>query len=53
MTPEQERAAEEFRKLRGVDPFGPFIHLLDSPELMTRVSALGDTSAFAARCRRD
>ncbi len=42
MTPEQQRAAEEFRKLRGVDPFGPFIHLLDSPELMTRVSALGE-----------
>jgi len=42
MTPEQHRAAEEFRRLRGVDPFGPFIALLDSPELMTRAAALGE-----------
>ena len=41
MTPDQARAAEEFRRLRGVEPFGPFIPLLHSPELMTRVSALG------------
>ena len=46
MTPEQQRAAEEFRKLRGVDPFGPFIPLLESPELMTRVSALGEYLRF-------
>lgn len=45
-TPEQQRAAEEFRRLRGVDPFGPFIPLLDSPELMTRVSALGEYLRF-------
>ena len=44
MTP--EHAAEQFRKLRGVDPFGPFILLLDSPELMTRVSALGEYLRF-------
>jgi 4-carboxymuconolactone decarboxylase len=37
-----ERAADEFRRLRGVEPFGPFIDLLASPELMTRVSALGE-----------
>jgi 4-carboxymuconolactone decarboxylase len=42
MTPEQRRAVEEFRALRGVEPFGPFVPLLDSPELMTRVSALGE-----------
>ena len=42
MTPEQVRAAEEFRKLRGVDPFGPFIPLLQSPELMPRVAAVGE-----------
>ena len=42
LTPEQQRAAEEFRRLRGVDPFGPFIPLLRSPELITRVSALGE-----------
>jgi 4-carboxymuconolactone decarboxylase len=38
----QADAAEEFRRLRGVEPFGPFIDLLASPELMTRVSALGE-----------
>jgi 4-carboxymuconolactone decarboxylase len=42
VTPEQVRAAEEFKRLRGVEPFGPFIDLLVSPELMTRVSALGE-----------
>ena len=51
MTPEQ--AADEFRALRGVDPFGPFIPLLKSPELLSRVSALGEylryRSALAPR----
>ena len=42
MTPEQQRAVEEFKRLRGVEPFGPFIDLLSSPELMTRVGALGE-----------
>lgn len=42
MTPEQQRAVEEFKALRGVEPFGPFVDLLASPELMTRVSALGE-----------
>jgi 4-carboxymuconolactone decarboxylase len=42
MTSEQRRAVEEFKALRGVEPFGPFIDLLASPELMTRVSALGE-----------
>ena len=46
LTPEQRHAAEEFRRLRGVDPFGPFISLLHSPELMTRVSALGEYLRF-------
>ena len=46
LTPEQQQAVEEFRKLRGVDPFGPFIQLLDSPELMTRISALGEYLRF-------
>ena len=40
MTPEQ--AVEEFKRLRGVEPFGPFVDLLTSPELMSRVSALGE-----------
>ena len=42
LTPEQQRAVEEFKALRGVEPFGPFIDLLSSPELMSRVSALGE-----------
>jgi len=42
LTPEQQRAAEEFKRLRGVEPFGPFVDLLASPELMTRVSAVGE-----------
>jgi 4-carboxymuconolactone decarboxylase len=33
---------EEFKRLRGVEPFGPFVDLLASPALMTRVSALGE-----------
>lgn len=40
--PAQQRAAEEFRRLRGADPFGPFIPLLESPELMPRVAAVGE-----------
>ena len=46
MTPEQRRAVEEFRALRGVEPFGPFVLLLDSPELMSHVSALGEYLRF-------
>src|ERR671913_2409487 len=46
LDPDQQRAAEAFRKLRGVDPFGPFIALLASPELMTRVSTLGEYLRF-------
>jgi 4-carboxymuconolactone decarboxylase len=42
VTPEQAHAVEEFKRLRGVEPFGPFIDLLSSPELMTRVGALGE-----------
>ena len=42
MTPAQRRAAEEFKRRRGVEPFGPFVDLLASPELMTRVGAVGE-----------
>jgi len=42
LTQEQQRAAEEFKRLRGVEPFGPFLDLLASPELMTRVGAVGE-----------
>jgi 4-carboxymuconolactone decarboxylase len=46
LTADQQRAVAEFRKLRGVDPFGPFIPLLKSPELMTRVGAVGEYLRF-------
>jgi 4-carboxymuconolactone decarboxylase len=50
---DRDQAVEQFRALRGVEPFGPFIDLLPSPELMTRVSALGEylryRSALAPR----
>ena len=42
MTPAEQQAVNEFRRLRGTDPFGPFVLLLKSPELLTRVSALGE-----------
>lgn len=42
MTPAQQQAVEEFRRLRGTDPFGPFVTLLGSPELLTRASAMGE-----------
>ncbi|HWI19553.1 MAG TPA: carboxymuconolactone decarboxylase family protein, partial [Vicinamibacterales bacterium] len=42
LTPDQTRAVEEFKALRGVEPFGPFLDLLVSPDLMNRVSALGE-----------
>lgn len=42
LSAEQLQAVEEFKRLRGVEPFGPFVDLLVSPELMSRVSALGE-----------
>ena len=42
MTPPEQQAVDEFRRLRGTDPFGPFVVLLKSPELRPRVSALGE-----------
>jgi 4-carboxymuconolactone decarboxylase len=53
LTPEQADAIEAFKRLRGVEPFGPFVDLLVSPELMNRVGALGEylryRSALPAR----
>ena len=46
MTPEQADAVKEFKALRGVEPFGPFVDLLVSPELMNRVSSLGEYLRF-------
>jgi 4-carboxymuconolactone decarboxylase len=44
-TPAQKTAVEEFVALRGpgvTGPFGPFVPLLRSPELMVRAGALGE-----------
>lgn len=38
----RQHAIDAFRRLRGVEPFGPFVDLLASPELMTRVGAVGE-----------
>lgn len=40
-TPEQEEAAGDFRRRRGVEPFGPYAPLLRSPKVMLDVEALG------------
>ena len=42
MTPEHQAARDAFKKVRGMDVFGPFLPLLWSPDLMLRLSALGD-----------
>jgi 4-carboxymuconolactone decarboxylase len=42
MTPEHQAARDAFKKARGMDVFGPFLPLLWSPDLMLRLSALGD-----------
>jgi 4-carboxymuconolactone decarboxylase len=42
MTDAQKKAAEEFAAGRGTPPFGPFVPLLRSPEVMLRAKAMGD-----------
>jgi 4-carboxymuconolactone decarboxylase len=39
---EQRKAADAFTASRGIAPFGPFVPLLRSPEVMTRAAALGE-----------
>jgi len=39
---EQKKAAEAFKASRGTPPFGPFVPLLRSPEVMLRAASLGD-----------
>lgn len=46
LTAEQQEAVEEFKSLRGSEPFGPFVPLLRSPELLLRVSSLGQYLRF-------
>ena len=40
-TTEQEEAAADFRRRRGVEPFGPYAPLMRSPKVMMDVEALG------------
>ena len=45
LTTEQKQAVDEFVAVRGRDvtnPFGPFVPLLRSPELMVRAAAVGE-----------
>ena len=46
MTNEQKKAAEHLMSGRGTPPFGPYIALLRSPDLMVRVQAMGDYLRF-------
>ena len=41
-TDSQAKAAAEFQKMRGQEPFGPFALMLRSPEVMLRAAAMGD-----------
>jgi len=38
----QAKAAAEFQKMRGQEPFGPFALMLRNPEVMLRAAAMGD-----------
>jgi 4-carboxymuconolactone decarboxylase len=42
LTEAQKKGIEEFIKIRGAEPFGPFVPLLRSPDVMVRVGALGE-----------
>jgi 4-carboxymuconolactone decarboxylase len=49
LTPAQAKAIEDFIAVRGpsvTGPFGPFVPLLRSPELMVRAAALGEYLRF-------
>ena len=46
MTDAQKKAAEEFAAGRGTPPFGPFVPLMRSPEVMLRAKAMGDYLRF-------
>lgn len=41
-TDSQIKAAAEFTKMRGQEPFGPFALMLRSPEVMLRAAAMGE-----------
>ena len=46
LTDAQKKAAADFFAIRKTDVFGPFVPLIRSPEVMVRVSALGDQLRF-------
>jgi 4-carboxymuconolactone decarboxylase len=46
MTDAQKKAAAEFLDARGAELSGPFVPLLRSPELMTKVRAVGDYARY-------
>ena len=46
LTDAQKKAAADFFAIRNTDVFGPFVPLIRSPEVMVRVSALGDQLRF-------
>lgn len=46
MTPEQKKAAEEFKAGRGYEPRGPFAVMLRSPQVMLCAKAMGDYLRF-------
>jgi 4-carboxymuconolactone decarboxylase len=48
MTSAQKEAIVEFRSIRGADPFGPFVPLMRSPELMNRASAMGNYLRYSS-----
>jgi 4-carboxymuconolactone decarboxylase len=53
LTDDHRRAIESFRASRGIEPFGPFVAMLWSPEVMARSAAIGEylrfNSAFPPR----
>jgi 4-carboxymuconolactone decarboxylase len=42
VTAEQKESVKEFQAVRGREPFGPFVPLMRSPDLMVRASAMGE-----------
>src|SRR5919201_3184789 len=46
MTDAQKNAADRFAGARGQQPFGPFVPLLRSPELMLAAQSMGDYLRF-------
>jgi 4-carboxymuconolactone decarboxylase len=52
-TPEQEKAAAEFRARRGVEPFGPYAPLLRSPQIMIDVATLGRRLRYESSLPKD